>query len=43
MEQLAIILGKKYFEKELHEIEELKRIKKMTSEFINEVNTIKQD
>lgn len=40
MESLQSILGKKYFEEELSEIEDLKKTKLLTSEFINEVNRI---
>jgi hypothetical protein len=40
MHHLQQILGQKYFEKELSEIEELKRIKTLTSIFILEVNGI---
>jgi hypothetical protein len=40
MTNLQSILGKKYFEKELTELEELKRIKKLTSELINNVNNV---
>lgn len=35
------ILGKRYFAKELHELEILQKIKKLTSEFIYQVNNIK--
>lgn len=38
MANLQNILGKKHFEKELSEIEELKKIKKLTIELINQVN-----
>lgn len=40
MVNLQNILGKKYFEKELNELEILKEIKKMTSDFIIEVSNI---
>ncbi|MFP5386112.1 MAG: DUF4105 domain-containing protein [Bacteriovoracia bacterium] len=40
MENLQNILGKKYFTNELFQLEELKKIKKLTSEFIFEVNKV---
>lgn len=40
MSNLQSILGKKYFEKELNELEILKRNKKLTSDFINQLSNI---
>lgn len=40
MANLQNILGKKHFEKELNEIEELKKIKTLTVELINQVNSL---
>jgi len=40
MSNLQNILGKKYFAKELNELEELKKIKKLTNELVNQVSNI---
>lgn len=40
MANLQSILGKKHFEKELIEIEDLKKIKKLTVDLINQVNSL---